>query len=158
MSDSLLDLEHIAGAMLAGLSPAGRRAAARAVAIEMRRSQSARIAAQRNPDGTAYAPRKAKGLRGKKGALRRTAKAGPMFKKLRTTAFMTADATADEASVGFRGAAANRIARVHQLGLRDRVERNPNSPKAQYAARVLLGFSDADRQKITDSLLASLNT
>ena len=154
MSD-LAVLEQLAGALLANLTPAARRAAARAVAVDLRRSQATRIAAQQNPDGSAYAPRKAKNLRGKKGQLRR-GKSGPMFKKLRTTAFMTANATAEEASVAFKGAAANRIARVHQLGLRDRVERNPSAPEAQYPARILLGFTDADRTRIAETLLAHL--
>lgn len=155
MSD-LLDLEHLVGGLLSNLSPASRRAAAKVVALDLRRSQSARIAAQQNPDGSAYAPRKAKNLRGKKGALRR-GKSGSMFKKLRTTAFLTADASADEASVGIKGAAANRIARVHQLGLRDRVERNPSAPEAQYPARVILGFTEDDRLRIAQTLLEHLS-
>ncbi|SNS20294.1 phage virion morphogenesis (putative tail completion) protein [Sphingomonas laterariae] len=48
----------MAGAMVASLSAAERRRLLRAIARDLRKSQGARIAAQRDPDGGAYAPRK----------------------------------------------------------------------------------------------------
>lgn len=50
-----------------------------------------------------------------------------------------------------------RIARVHQYGLRDKVDRrNPRSPEVQYARRELLGISSADLQAVEDILLQHL--
>src|SRR5260363_398366 len=48
------------GARLARLQPSARRRLARTLAVALRRSQQSRIAAQRNPDGSAFAPRKAR--------------------------------------------------------------------------------------------------
>jgi len=59
MSD-LAEIESIAGALLRKLGPGERRRILRAMARDLQASQSARIAAQRNPDGSGYAPRKAK--------------------------------------------------------------------------------------------------
>lgn len=62
MSDveGLVELERIAGAMLKSLDSAGRRRLLRAMARDIRKSQAARIAAQSNPDGSAYEGRKTK--------------------------------------------------------------------------------------------------
>jgi phage virion morphogenesis protein len=49
--------------------------------------------------------------------------------------------------VGFTAAAA-RIARIHQLGLRDRVSRKPGAPEVTYEARELLGFTQDERLMI----------
>src|SRR5260363_336760 len=46
--------------MGARLQPSARRRLARTLAVALRRSQQSRIAAQRNPDGSAFAPRKAR--------------------------------------------------------------------------------------------------
>jgi phage virion morphogenesis protein len=85
------------------------------VATYLRRSQAERIAAQRNPDGSPYEPRKPR-LRNKKGAIRRT-----MFEKLRQAKRLRKTATAQSATVTIGGRSA-RIARVHQYGLRDKVD------------------------------------
>nr|WP_231957699.1 phage virion morphogenesis protein [Paraburkholderia tropica] len=58
---------------------------------------------------------------------------------------MTVEATADGLALGF----ASRIARVHQLGVLAPVP--PGGPNAQYPARPLIGFTDADL--IRDRLL-----
>jgi phage virion morphogenesis protein len=47
------------GGLLAGLSPASRNTATRKIASLLRGKQAQRIAAQRNPDGSAFDPRKA---------------------------------------------------------------------------------------------------
>ncbi|MBU9391822.1 phage virion morphogenesis protein, partial [Burkholderia multivorans] len=44
-----------------------------------------------------------------------------------------------------------RIALVHQKGLRDRVQRD--GPIVQYPARELLGLADADVKRIADIVL-----
>ncbi|USI72715.1 phage virion morphogenesis protein [Sphingomonas morindae] len=60
MSADLAELERHAGAILGRLGPAERRQLLRRVARDLKGSQAARIAAQRNADGSPYAPRKSK--------------------------------------------------------------------------------------------------
>ncbi|WP_447327771.1 phage virion morphogenesis protein [Klebsiella michiganensis] len=84
---------------------------------------------------------------------RDTTKADPMFRRLRTTRFLKARATSEGASVGFSGVAA-RIARVHQYGLRDRV--NDSGAMATYPRRELLGLSKTDRMAIARQVIDSL--
>lgn len=84
---------------------------------------------------------------------RDTTKPDPMFRRLRTARFLKARATSDGAVVGFSGVAA-RIARVHQYGLRDRV--NDSGAMASYPRRELLGLSKADRMAIARQVIDSL--
>lgn len=53
----LAELEAFVGGMLKSLEPAARRSLFRRVATTMRRQNRARIRAQRNPDGSGFAPR-----------------------------------------------------------------------------------------------------
>ncbi|MEX3929965.1 phage virion morphogenesis protein [Paraburkholderia sp. BR10936] len=150
--DELSALESWAGALLSQLAPAARRTVTREIARELQRSQRARIAQQRNPDGTAYdkrKPRPKKHLRDKAGRIKRAA----MFAKLRQARYMRADSDAAGLVIGFAGRVA-RVARVHQYGESDRVAKG--GPKYKYPARVLLGFSDADRDMIRDLVLKHL--
>ncbi|WP_322029098.1 phage virion morphogenesis protein [Paraburkholderia sp. J76] len=152
-ADELQAVERWAGALLMQLSPAGRSRAMLDIARELRRSQQARIAAQQDPDGTAYTPRKIKAkkdgkkLRGKRGRIKRAA----MFAKLRTARYMQIEAAPAGLAIGFAGRVA-RIARIHQLGEVAPVA--PGGPQVRYPARVLLGFSDSERDLIRDRLLS----
>lgn len=150
MSDDLQALETWLAPLLARVAPAERGKLARNIATVLRRSQQQRLLAQRNPDGTAFAPRKQRELRGKQGRIKRKA---AMFTKLRTVSYLKARGTAAEATVGFVGRI-SRIARVHQYGLRDRAERG--APDVQYAKREVLGLTEADRELIHDQLLQHL--
>lgn len=82
-----------------------------------------------------------------------TTKADPMFRRLRTARFLKARADAGGATVGFTGVAA-RIARAHQYGLRDRV--NKSGTMASYPRREVLGITKADRMAIARSVIDSL--
>ncbi|HED2500228.1 TPA: phage virion morphogenesis protein [Serratia marcescens] len=82
-----------------------------------------------------------------------TTKADPMFRRLRTARFLKARADAGGATVGFTGVAA-RIARAHQYGLRDRV--NKSGAMASYPRREVLGITKADRMAIARSVIDSL--
>lgn len=82
-----------------------------------------------------------------------TTKADPMFHRLRTARFLKARADAGGATVGFTGVAA-RIARTHQYGLRDRV--NKSGAMASYPRREVLGITKADRMAIARSVIDSL--
>ena len=146
MSDELEVLEEWAGALLAKLEPGERRKLLGQVARDLRRNQQRRIAAQKAPDGTAYAPRKRArgGLRGKRGRIR-----SQMFVKLRTARWMRTEVSAAGVAVGFVGRV-GRIARAHQLGRGDEVGGN-HSPR-----RRLLGVTGEDRKIVLDSIVRSL--
>lgn len=149
MSD-LQALEDWAGLLLHRLEPPARNALARSIAQQLRRNQQQRGTAQRNPDGSQYAARKPRDLRGKQGRVQRKLK---MFRKLRTTSYLKAKGDSNLVSVGFTGRIA-RIARVHQYGLKDRAERG--APDVRYEKREVLGFTEADLELIRDTLLAHL--
>ncbi|QEY63359.1 phage virion morphogenesis protein [Metapseudomonas lalkuanensis] len=148
MSANLQALEDWAGALLVKLGPSERRRLTQTIARDLRRSQQQRIASQRNPDGSAYTPRKPRKLRSKAGRIRRK-----MFTKLRTARHLKLQSTAERIAIGFLGRTA-RLARIHQYGLRDRPGRR--AAEVQYSQRELLGFSEGDLQRIRDQLLAHL--
>ncbi len=146
--DALHTLETWAAPLVAQLQPHQVRQLTRELARELRRSQAQRIASQTAPDGTPYATRKpltSKRLRALNGKIRST-----MFNKLRTARHLRADSTDTEASVGFIGRTA-RIAQVHQDGLVDQVQ--PQGPSYRYPARQLLGLTQPERDRITDTIL-----
>lgn len=150
MDDDLTQLESWAAPLLAKLSAAGRRKIARDIGVHLRRSQHQRIAAQKNPDGSAFLPRKS------------TLKAGriksrklKMFRRISKTAYLKLKASEYGVSVGFVGRVA-RIARVHQEGLTDVV--NEHGLRVRYERRQLLGFTDADRERIRELLIEHLTT
>ncbi|MDA4813500.1 phage virion morphogenesis protein [Enterobacter hormaechei] len=146
--DDLQRVDDWLAALLAVLEPAARNRMMRQLAQELRRSQQQNIRLQRNPDGTAFEPRRVT-ARSKKGRIKRQ-----MFAKLRTTKYLKTAATADSASVQFDGKV-QRIARVHHYGLRDRVRRN--GPEARYPARRLLGVNGEVETIIRDTLLQWLS-
>ena len=148
MTDNLHALEEWAGLLLAKLTPGERRKLGNSIGRDLRRSQQQRIAAQRNPDGTPYAARKPRQLRGKVGRIKRQ-----MFARLRQAKHLRLLSTPDAIAIGFAGRV-SRIARVHQYGLRDRPGRGQSD--VQYERRELLGFTDADLEMIRDRLLSHL--
>lgn len=144
----LHELDAYLVGLLGKLEAPQRRALARAIAVELRRRQSARIAAQRNPDGTAYEPRKPQ-LRHKRGGIRRS-----MFTRLRMAKYMRIEASPNAAVITFAGKV-RRIASVHHFGLRDRV--NLNGLSAKYPARELLGLDEADAARVVDLVLLHMS-
>jgi phage virion morphogenesis protein len=146
LNDPLQQLEDWAGPLLDKLDPRAQRELARTIARELRRTQVARIRTQRNPDGTAYEPRK-KTIRNQRGQIR------AMFAKLSTSRHLKLLADPHGSAIGITGRAA-RIALVHQHGITDQVA--PGGPRIQYPRREILGFADADRELIRDMLLKHL--
>ncbi|USR60665.1 phage virion morphogenesis protein [Lelliottia amnigena] len=140
--------DKLAG-LIGALSPAGRRKLAAAIAKELRKSQQQRIKLQKAPDGSPYQARKRQPLRAKSGRIKRA-----MFHKLRTARYMKASGRNNAAVVEFTGKV-QRIARVHQLGLKDRP--NPHSRDVQYSERQLLGFSQADKQLVEELVIKHLS-
>jgi len=141
--DNLHKVDEWLAALLANLEPAARQRMMRELAQELRRNQQQNIRLQRNPDGSAYEPRKVT-ARTKKGRIKRQ-----MFAKLRTAQYLKTSARADSASVQFVGKV-QRIARVHHYGLRDRVSRN--GADVRYAERRLLGLNKNVKDSINDIL------
>jgi len=141
-------LEDWAGGLLAKLEPGERRRLNQSIARKLRKSQQQRITAQRNPDGTPFAPRKERDLRAKKGRVKRK-----MFTALKTAKYLKLQTDANTIGLAFLGRTA-RLARVHQYGLRDRP--GQNSPRVKYEQRELLGLTSADLDMIRDDLLAHL--
>jgi len=131
-------------ALLAQLEPSARKKMLREVARDVRRIQQANITAQRAPNGTAWEPRRAT-ARTKPGRIRRK-----MFAKLKTTKYLKAQASADQAEIAF-APAVQKLARVHHYGLRDRVNRRGTMVK--YAERPLLGVNNEVESSVRDTLL-----
>lgn len=152
MAHNLEALETWAAVLLDRLEPGERSKLARSIGQELRRSQQKRVMAQENPDGSKFAPRKQRNLRGKQGRVKRKL---AMFKKLRTASYLKVRGDSNAVTVGFTGRIA-RIARVHQYGLRDRAERG--APEVQYDQREVLGFNQIDLEMIKDRLLHHLTT
>lgn len=150
MTNRLEALEDWAAGLLGQLEPASRNRLARSLGQTLRLGQQKRIVAQRNPDGSKYAPRKQRNLRHKQGRLKRKVQ---MFQKLRTASFLKVRSDGNAVNVGFTGRVAG-IARVHQYGLKDRAERK--APHVRYEQRKVLGFTEADLDLIKDHLLSHL--
>lgn len=155
MSDGLDQLEDLAGALLRNIAPAERRTLLRTVAREIAKSQRTRIAAQMQPDGTPFAPRKAKDQ--PKGRLRRKGriKRAAMFRKLRLGKNLQAGATDTEAWIGFSGSAA-RVARIHQEGREDAPVKG--QAKVRYPKREILGSTEADRMFLLEQAISFILT
>lgn len=134
--------------LIAALSPAARRKLAGEIAKELRKSQQQRIKLQKAPDGSPYQARKRQRLRAKTGRIKRA-----MFQKLRTSRYVKATGRENSAVVEFTGKV-QRIAQVHQYGLKDRP--NPHAQNVYYPERQLLGFDRAAIQLIEERLLIAL--
>lgn len=76
-----------------------------------------------------------------------------MFRRIRRTGIMQADANDQEAWVGFAGRVAA-VARIHQLGLLDRPSHQ--GPEVRYAVRELLGLTAKDRADLLDAVIEHL--
>ena len=130
--------------LLTKLSDAERRKLEMSIARKVRASQKTRIPRQQNPDGSAFVPRK-KRLRDKKNKIK-----NKMFNLIKTSKYMKIERTSEGVAIGFMNRVAN-IARVHQYGLRDRVEKG--GPTVKYDSRELLGFTPAELEMIESEVL-----
>lgn len=150
MTNRLEALENWAVGLLEQLEPASCNRLARSLGQSLRLSQQQRILAQRNPDGSKYAPRKQRNLRGKQGRVKRKVQ---MLQKMRTARFLKVQGDGSGISVGYTGRIV-RIARVHQYGLKDRAKRS--APDVRYEQREMLGFTNSNLDQIRDGLLSHL--
>ncbi|HEM8148836.1 phage virion morphogenesis protein [Enterobacter hormaechei] len=147
MSDFKPFDNQLAG-LLAALSPAGRRKLAGEIAKQLRTAQQQRIKQQKAPDGSPYQARKRQPLKAKQGRIKRA-----MFQKLRTNRYIKASGRENVAVVEFTGKV-QRIARIHQYGLKDRP--NPHAKEVQYPERPLLGLDREAIQLIEERVLIAL--
>ncbi|WP_323899004.1 phage virion morphogenesis protein [Aeromonas hydrophila] len=117
------------------------------MARTLRASQAQRIRANRQPDGSPMAPRKPQPkLKQGRGRLRRK-----MFFKISNPTWLKARASEQQAVVEFVGTA-NRLATIHQYGLKDRIK----GREIRYSARELLGITHQEVEKLEELLLAHL--
>lgn len=143
-TDDLNRLISWADALLAGMTPAARRQLMGEMARSLRASQSKRIRANIQPDGSPMTPRKPlKKLAKKRGATRRK-----MFQHLVSPRWLKATSTEHQAVVEFVGSA-NRLSTIHQYGLKDRIKGHEIS----YPARELLGITHQEVERLEELLL-----
>lgn len=146
-ADDLSRLTHWADGLLAAMEPAARRQLAGEMARQLRDSQAKRIRANIQPDGNPMAPRKPQPkLKKNRGRLRRK-----MFFKISSPTWLKARANEHQALVEFAGTA-NRLATIHQYGLKDRIK----GREISYPARELLGITEQERDQLETTLLAHL--
>jgi phage virion morphogenesis protein len=146
----LQPLKNKLDALIANLSPQAQKQLARNIGKQIAQSQRQRITRQQNIDGSAYAPRKIQ-AKSKKGGIKRRA----MFAKMKTAKHLKTKTTVQGVEIGFTGNTA-RIARVHQFGLVDKVDK-AGKIKAKFAQRQLLGFSKQDIETVENFVLAGLS-
>ena len=146
--DQLKDLQDWVKPLLEKLEPGQRRKLSRSIGQQLRKSQRARIASQKNPDGSPFEPRKPQ-ARSQRGRVRRA----QMFMKIRQAKHLKISLYPDTAAVGFVGGVSF-IARIHQFGLRQPVSKGGDPYK--FPERELLGFSDADRELVRNLLIEHL--
>ncbi|EKB25903.1 MULTISPECIES: phage virion morphogenesis protein [Aeromonas] len=146
-ADDLSRLTNWANGLLASMEPAARRQLAGEMARTLRASQAKRIRANIQPDGNPMAPRKPQPkLKKNRGRLRRK-----MFFKISNTTWLKARASEQQAVVEFVGTA-NRLATIHQYGLKDRIK----GREISYPARELLGITTEEVERLEELLLAQL--
>jgi len=134
--------------LIEALSPQSRKAMAGTIAKRLRKHQQQRIKRQVTPEGQPFAPRQSQPLRDKKGRIKRE-----MFTKLRTAKYMKAKGSDRDAVVEFTGQV-QRMAKVHQYGLRDRP--SVRAEEVRYPARPLLGLDAEDMKIVEDELISCL--
>ncbi len=136
--------------LIEALSPQSRKAMAATIAKRLRKHQQQRIKRQVTPEGQPFAPRQSQPLRDKKGRIKRE-----MFAKLRTAKYMKAKGTDRDAVVEFTGQV-QRMAKVHQYGLRDRP--SVRAEEVRYPARPLLGMDAEDMKIVENELLIRIGS
>ena len=136
--------------LIEALSPQSRKAMASTIAKRLRKHQQQRIKRQVTPEGQPFVPRQSQPLRDKKGRIKRE-----MFTKLRTAKYMKAKGTDRDAVVEFTGQV-QRMAKVHQYGLRDRP--SVRAEEVRYPARPLLGMDAEDMKIVENELLIFISS
>ncbi|MCL1075990.1 phage virion morphogenesis protein [Shewanella dokdonensis] len=142
-ADSLSHLNDQLDGLIEALSPQARKQLAKQIATTLRKSQAQRIKANKNPDGSAYIPRKPQ-----PGHIKRKL----MFQKLIRSKWLKQQATPNAATVSFTPTISH-IVRAHQYGLRGRLK---GYIEVQYPQRELLGFTSNDKEILASIVLEYL--
>ena len=137
-------LEDYLQRLIVQLQPAQRRALLRKIVIHLRKKNRQRIAAQTNPDGSAWQPRA------------NSNNNQPMFRRLRQNKYFGIRASHRHAKAFFKGNS-GRIAKTHHYGLRDKVSRR-SALQIKYPERRLVGITEQDMQEILDIVLDHLSS
>lgn len=156
MADDLAELEPYLAAYLNRLGPAQRPKVLRKVGESARKLNTARIAANVQPDGAPMEPRKKhKRMKDAKGRIKRQ---GKMFRKLRLARKIAITTGGDEVSLSFKGNAEESASR-HHFGLVGFVgnSKRGNEITAKFPERRLLGFGPEDLEIITSAALDMLD-
>lgn len=142
MAEDLAELERWLGRIMAGLAPARRRSAALKLAQALRRLNTARIAANVDPDGNAMERPKQRA-----GRIRRK-----MFPKLRRLREWKISADADGLEISPVNPLVGNTAAVHHFGETGYVGRLRDGRviRTKYPERRLLGFADEDRALVAE--------
>lgn len=152
------DLTRVEGwleGLMLRLSDGERRKLAMKIGQSLRRSNAARIAANKEPDGGAMAPRRPR--KGRDGKPIRSNKR--MFRRIRIARNLRIKATPDSVEINFGGGAIEKIAAIHhdgQVGTVGRT-RDGRTIRARYEARRLLGFGDDDMDMVLGAVIESLD-
>ncbi len=137
--------------LLLNLAPANRKRLMRKLAQGLAQDNRKRITAQKNADGSTYAPRQTPKIRQKfqrrKGAIKR----GKMFTKLKTARFLKQKASDTGLEVGFQGRTA-KLATAHQTGASER----HGKKIYHFPKRELLAVNQESIRKIEREILEML--
>lgn len=137
------------------LEPGARRKMAMKIGRSLRRSNAARIAANKEPDGKKMVPRK---LRKKRDGtiIRNKAK---MFRRIKMAQNLQIRATPDSVELDFGGGAIEKIAAIHHDGQVGSVGRTKDGRliRARYEARRLLGFGNEDMDLVLEEVTKLLD-
>lgn len=139
-------VDHLGG-MLTQLGDAERRKLEMSIARKLRTSQKTRITKQKNPDGTAFVPRKFR-LANKKNKIK-----NKMFNVIKNAKYMRILKSPQGIAIGFTGRVAF-IAGIHQYGLAGKVDKD--GPMVKYASRELLGFTQEEIKIIENDVIDHL--
>lgn len=121
--------------------PKERRAVARKIAQQLRKSSRERTKSQQDADGNQFIkPLKTEN--------------NPMFRQITALRYFKAKGTDRQAIIGFVGNA-GRIAQIHHGGRRGEVR--PGSRKFPFPKRTLIGITDTDEQMVLAILTDLIN-
>lgn len=132
------------GGMLYQLSDTERRKLEISIARKLRASQKTRITKQKNPDGSAFVPRKFR-LSNKRNKIKNS-----MFNAIKNAKYMRILKSPQGIALGFTGRVAF-IAGIHQYGLDGKVDKG--GPTVKYASRELLGFTEEEIKMIETDVI-----
>lgn len=158
--DDLAALEPWVAGIMARMSPGQRMMLSRRIGQALRKINAARVTANRDPDGEAMTPRKARADRPAKKQgrvkVRDRGKRGAMFKRIELARNMVVIPGQDQVALTFKPRVAETAA-VHHFGEVAPVNpRYANSIRTRYPERRLLGFGPADSDLILSYVMALL--